>query len=153
LDSLPIKGPTPDTLRYAPLGQFGKIRQPKTVMSGASDSLGGTETAQLTITIYRRRLSNRAGGNNESCTIINTQLRVLTVNKVVVPIEAVGAFNLYVTDATVLTLASVSNVGSGGTTGPVLLSPGTFAVGETASAGTDMVGYARSIDCGSGPVA
>src|SRR5207237_1347897 len=64
-----------------------------------------------------------------------------------VPAADPGRFNLLIDGA-----ARASNVGNGGTTGAVVLPPGTHIVSEAVGAGTSLGGYRQSFsgDCDSG---
>jgi len=72
----------------------------------------------------------------------------LTVNKVLIPSNDLGQFNLQI-DGT--TAGTGANVGNGGTTGAVDVSLGWHSVDETAGIGTDLSDYVYSIndDCNS----
>jgi hypothetical protein len=87
------------------------------------------------------------GETEVTCTINNDDIApTLTVNKIVIgdyPGDE-GLFNL-----TIDTTAYATNVGDGGTTGPVLVSAGTRYAGETAGTGTSLENYVIEIggDC------
>ena len=93
--------------------------------------------------------SNIAVGLGESatCTITNTAIApTLTVNKVLVPAEDSGKFNLQIDGNTAGTGA---NVGNGGTTGAVPVTVGAHTVGEVAGTNTTLGNYTGVIsgDC------
>ncbi len=81
-----------------------------------------------------------------TCTFTNTKQPTLTVNKILVPAQDAGMFNLQIDGNTAGTGA---NVGDGGTTGVVVVGVGSHNVGETAGTGTDLGKYASTIggDC------
>jgi len=85
-----------------------------------------------------------APGENKTCTITNTRKATLTVNKACLPPGDPGKFNLKIDSTTYATDAPC-----GGTTGPVLLSPGAHTVSETAGTGTNLANYETAIsgDC------
>jgi uncharacterized repeat protein (TIGR01451 family) len=81
-------------------------------------------------------------GDNKTCTITNTHAAKLTVNKVCVPANDTGKFNLQI-DAQ--TAGTGANAACGGTTGAVTLVAGPHTVGETAGTGTDLANYTSVI--------
>lgn len=85
-------------------------------------------------------------GEIVTCTFTNTKQPTLTVNKVVVPAQDSGLFNLQIDGSTA---GTGSNVGNGGTTGAVIVSIGAHTVGETAGTSTSLSDYVTSIggDC------
>ena len=83
-------------------------------------------------------------GNDIVCTITNARKPQLRVNKVLVPANDSGVFNLQIDSSTVGTGA---NVGNGGTTGLQTVSAGVHTVGETAGTGTDLANYDALISC------
>jgi len=87
-----------------------------------------------------------AAGDNKVCTITNTRVPRLTVNKVVVPSNDTGKFNLQIDGSTAGTGANVSN---GGTTGAVQVTVAQHTVSETAGTGTVLTNYTTVIsgDC------
>lgn len=100
---------------------------------------GPVSTTSLTVSL--------AQGDNKTCTIANLGPPRLTVNKVVQPSGDSGIFNLQIDGVT-----AAANIGTGGSTGPQLVSLGTHIVSETAGTGTNLANYVTSVDCGSGPV-
>jgi hypothetical protein len=79
------------------------------------------------------------------CTFTNSQSPgTITVNKVVVPSTDTGLFNLLI-DGT----SYASDVGNGGTTSAVTVSPGSHTVSETAGTNTDLINYVTTFsgDC------
>ncbi len=91
-------------------------------------------------------------GASEICTITNQKKPLLVVNKILVPSNDSGKFNLLVDgDAT----GTGANVGNNGTTGIVFVSVGSHAVTETAIAGTNLNNYTTtySSDCAGGNLA
>lgn len=76
-----------------------------------------------------------------SCTITNTKQATLTVKKVLSPSADTGLFNLQIDNTTAGTGA---NVGNGGTTGAVVVTPGQHTVSETAGTNTDLSNYTAS---------
>ena len=81
---------------------------------------------------------NSGGGGNNRPT--------LTVNKVLIPSDDTGVFNLRIDTVTEGTGA---NVGNGGTTGSITVTPGQHTVDETAGTATDLANYNSVIggDC------
>jgi len=88
-----------------------------------------------------------ADGDNKVCTITNTRIPTLTVNKVVVPVTDTGKFNLQIDGAT-----KAADVSNGGTTGQVQVSTGSHTVGEIAGAGTNLSLYTAVISGDCAPV-
>ncbi len=82
-------------------------------------------------------------GQNKTCTITNTKKPKLTVNKVTVPSNDNGLFNLQIDSVTVGTGA---NQGNNGTTGVVTTTVGAHTVGETAGTATSLSDYTTVID-------
>jgi len=82
---------------------------------------------------------------NECFTVTKT---TLTVNKVVVPSSDTGLFNLQIDGVT--DTPPTGGVGNGGTTGPVVVSPGSHTVGETAGTNTSLSDYISKVECDSG---
>ncbi len=64
--------------------------------------------------------------------------------KALSPTNDNGLFNLYIDDPTA---PLAINVGNGGTTGEQTVSVGSYIVGETAGAATDLANYTNSITC------
>lgn len=86
-----------------------------------------------------------AVGDVKACTITNDDIAPrLTVNKVVVPSQDNGAFNLLIDEHTY-----ASNIGDGGTTDAVALHTGSHTVSETAGTETSLSDYTSVIsgDC------
>ncbi len=79
-------------------------------------------------------------GNVVSCTFYNSPAAYLTVNKVCVPPTDTGLFNLRIDGTT-----HAANAPCGGSTGPILVSPGSHTVSETAGTGTNLANYSVSI--------
>ena len=100
--------------------------------------IGGDCAADGSVTV--------AAGESKVCTITNTRKPKLTVNKVLVPANDTGLFNLQIDGGTAGTGA---NVGNGGTTGAVVVDLGPHLVGETAGTGTSLSDYTTVIsgDC------
>ena len=102
--------------------------------------IGGACAADGSITLL--------AGDSKTCTITNThrppQQATLTVNKICVPPDDSGTFDLRVDGAT-----AKSNVPCGGTTGPTKVSPGVHHVDEAAAGNTDLGAYTSAIggDC------
>ena len=106
---------------------------------------GGEST--FTASVAQRQVTiNVARGEAVSCTFTNTKAATLTVNKVLVPSNDTGLFNLQIDGSTAGTGA---NVGNGGTTGAQQVSIGSHTVGETAGTGTVLTDYTTVIsgDC------
>ncbi len=84
-----------------------------------------------------------AAGEAKACTITNTRIPTLTVQKVLLPAADTGTFGLQIDGQTKAT------GGDGTTTGAVALAAGAHSVGEIAAAGTDLSHYESSIggDC------
>src|SRR5438477_68380 len=83
-----------------------------------------------------------AAGDNKVCTITNTHKATLTVNKVCVPANDAGKFNLQIDGGTAGTGA---NAACGGSTGAVVETVGSHTVGETAGTGTSLSDYTSVI--------
>lgn len=87
-------------------------------------------------------------GGSATCTITNTKLPTLTVNKVVSSIDPneSGKFNLKIDTTTYAT-----NVGDGGTTGAKIVALGAHSVSEVAGLNTDLSLYSAATtgDCAS----
>jgi hypothetical protein len=84
-------------------------------------------------------------GQHKTCVITNTyESPTITINKVLIPADNSGAFDLQIDNVTYAT-----NVGNGGTTGPIPVSVGPHTVGEIAGTNTDLSGYVIEIngDC------
>ena len=96
---------------------------------------------------------NSAGGSvtvahnqHVVCTITNTRRTgTLTVNKVLVPANDPGKFNLQIDGVT-----EAAGIGNGGTTGAVTLNTGSHSFGETAGANTNLSDYESTSDCRAG---
>ncbi|HJY98616.1 MAG TPA: SdrD B-like domain-containing protein [Patescibacteria group bacterium] len=88
-------------------------------------------------------------GETVTCTFTNTKLPILTVVKNLVPSDDPGQFNLRIDETTY-----AANVGDEGSTGPQILSIGTYLVDETADTSTDLSDYNTSYseDCLNGSV-
>ena len=115
-----------------------------TNLANYSTVIGGDCAANGSITL--------AAGDVKTCSITNTRLPRLTVNKVCVPPSDTGLFNLRIDGATAGTGA---NAPCGGTTGIVVVSVGGHTVSETAGTGTNLANYTTVIggDCdGSGNI-
>ena len=84
-----------------------------------------------------------AAGDAKVCTITNTRIPTLTVQKVLLPAADSGTFGLQIDGQTKAT------GGNGATTGAVLSTIGAHSVGEVGAAGTDLAHYESSIggDC------
>jgi hypothetical protein len=80
------------------------------------------------------------------CTITNTRLPTLTVEKVLAPSTDSGRFDLQIDGTT-----KKADAGDGDSTGAVVVSIGQHTVGEAAGSGTDLSDYSSEIggDCGS----
>ena len=72
-------------------------------------------------------------------------LTTLEVVKNLLPSTDGGRFDLKIDGAT-----KAAGVGDGGTTGKVVVEPGTHTVGEVAAAGTDLGEYTASVSCSAG---
>ena len=87
-------------------------------------------------------------GDHKVCTITNTRklITTLTVIKTLVPSADPGKFNLQIDGSTAGTGA---NVGNGGTTGAVVVTPGAHTAGETAGTATSLGDYTSIVggDC------
>lgn len=83
-------------------------------------------------------------GERVTCTFTNSKLPTLTVNKVLVPSDDAGFFNLLIDD-----VSEADNVGDGGTTGQVEVSIGAHEVSESAGTDTELEDYYTEIggDC------
>jgi len=75
-----------------------------------------------------------------TCTFENTKLPTLTVNKVLIPSNDTGLFNLQMDNIT-----RITNVGDNGTTGPIIMSIGQHLVGELAGTNTTLGNYNSTI--------
>jgi hypothetical protein len=85
-----------------------------------------------------------APGDIVNCTFYNTPAAYITVNKACVPPSDTGLFNLLIDGTTY-----GADKPCGGTTGPVLVTPGAHVVSETAGSGTNLANYDTVIggDC------
>jgi hypothetical protein len=84
-------------------------------------------------------------GDTKNCTITNTRKNgTLTVKKVLIPASDTGKFNL-----TIDGVVKATDVGDGGTTGAVVVSPGAHNALEAAGTGTNLGNYNSVIsgDC------
>ncbi len=70
------------------------------------------------------------------CTFYNTPAAYLTINKVCDPVSDTGLFNLKIDGTTY-----GADKPCGGSAGPVLVTPGTHTVSETAGTGTNLTNY------------
>jgi hypothetical protein len=110
----------------------------------------GTNLANYTTTIGGDCAGNGsitlAYGDVKTCTITNTRVATLTVNKVCFPPTDTGLFNLRIDGTT-----HAANAPCGGTTGPVAVPVGPHTVSETAGTGTNLANYDVVIggDCSS----
>lgn len=103
-----------------------------TSANGGSQS-GNVSTRTLSV--------NLREGENVSCTFTNTrQTGTVTVNKVLVPSNDPGLFNLKIDGTTY-----ASNVGDSGTTGAQTVTTGAHVVSETAGTSTDLSNYTTVI--------
>jgi hypothetical protein len=77
------------------------------------------------------------------CTITNTRkTATIKVTKALSPATDTGKFNLLVDNQT-----KAANVGDGGTTGTVVVLPGTHTVAEAAGTATDLSNYTATLSC------
>lgn len=84
-----------------------------------------------------------SAGENVVCTFVNTRdTGTVTVNKIVNPANDNGQFNLNVDGQ-----AYVTNVGNGGTTGPVTVITGSHNASEAAGDDTSLDDYTSSFSC------
>ena len=104
-----------------------------TSLGNYSTAISGGCAADGTITL--------AGGQNATCTITNTRLPTLTVNKVCNPTTDTGKFNLQIDGVT-----KAADALCGGTTGAVTVSAGTHTVTETAGTGNNLANYTSVTD-------
>jgi Prealbumin-like fold domain len=114
---------------------------PPTNLSDYTTVISGACAADGSITL--------APGQAASCTITNTRVpppTTLRVVKACLPAGDHGRFNLTINGNVA---GTGNNVGCGGTTGAVQVSPGTHTVGETGASGTDVADYHHVIggDC------
>jgi Prealbumin-like fold domain len=114
---------------------------PPTSLSDYTTVISGACAADGSITL--------APGQAASCTITNTRVpppTTLRVVKACLPAGDHGRFNLTINGNVA---GTGNNVGCGGTTGAVQVSPGTYTVGETGASGTDLADYHHVIggDC------
>jgi len=114
----------------------GEIAGTGTSLSNYTTVISGDCASDGTVTL--------AEGDNKVCTITNTRIPTLTVNKVVIPGTDTGKFNLTIDGVT-----KAIDVSNGGTTGQVLVTTGSHTVNETAGTGTDLSQYTTVIsgDC------
>jgi hypothetical protein len=80
--------------------------------------------------------------DDKVCTITNSRLPQIKVNKVLVPHDDPGRFNLIIDDED-----KAEDVGDGGTTGWVNVTIGEHTVGETAVEGTSLDDYITFVKC------
>jgi hypothetical protein len=154
----------------APTSDAGKFNLQVDAVTRAADASCGGTTGVLTSTIGAHTVGETAGtgtslsnyttvisgdcaangsitlaaGDNKTCTITNTRLPRLTVNKVCVPTSDTGKFNLQVDAVT-----RAADASCGGTTGVLTSTIGAHTVGETAGTGTSLSSYVTAIsgDC------
>lgn len=103
--------------------------------------VGGVSSAKLVdVCSYP---SQQPNSDPSDCIIaITGQSGELEIKKVLVPPEDPGKFNLLIGS-----VSYVSNIGNGGTTGKVSLSPGTYDVSESAGSNTNLTDYSSTISC------
>jgi hypothetical protein len=89
---------------------------------------------------------NVSPGETVTCTFTNTKKPTLTVNKILVPANDSGLFNLQIDGST---SGTGGNVGNGGTTGVQFVTIGAHTVGETAGTATILADYTAVVggDC------
>ncbi len=103
---------------------------------------GTNPTSPQTTPNFHTTHIETAAGDQWTCTITNTRTTI-TVVKDLHPSADPGRFDLRVDG-----IAYATDVGDGGTTGPVPVTPGLFhMVSETAQPGTNQADYASSITC------
>jgi uncharacterized repeat protein (TIGR01451 family) len=114
--------------------------------TGGTDTTLGNYTSAITGDCAANGTITLAAGQNAVCTITNTHQSTLTVNKVCVPDSDTGKFNLQINGQNAGTGANAS---CGGSTGAVIVTAGSYTVGETAGTGTDLGNYDSVIggDC------
>jgi len=109
-----------------------------TVLANYDKVIGGDCAADGTITI--------SSGQNAVCTITNSRLPTLKVDKICVPTTDLGRFNLRVDGAN---WGTGANAACGGTTGAVVTTVGTKTVSETGGTDgtttTDLANYDKVI--------
>ena len=119
------------------------------ILSAGTHTIGETASTGTNQSDYTTTYSGDCGdsithqitlvaGQSVNCTITNTKKTTLTVNKTVVPSGDTGRFNLQIDGST---RGTGANVGSGGTTGQIVVSAGPHYVRETAAAGTNLNDY------------
>ena len=94
--------------------------------------IGGDCAADGTVTL--------ASGDDKTCTITNTRRPTLTVNKVLVPSNDSGLFDLLINGT-----EHASDVGDGGSTGAQYANVGSNTFGETAGTGTSLSNYISTV--------
>jgi hypothetical protein len=87
-----------------------------------------------------------ADGQDVVCVFENTLRGTLTAKKALVPAGDPGLFDLAIEDGDGV-IASATDVGDGGSVGPVYLDGGTYVVAEAAGSGTDLAAYTSIVDC------
>jgi uncharacterized repeat protein (TIGR01451 family) len=107
--------------------KVGEVAGSGTALSNYTSQISGDCAADGSVTL--------ALGDDKTCTITNTRKPTLTVNKVCVPANDDGKFNLQIDGATAGTGA---NAACGGSTGAVGSTIGSHTVGETAGSGTNL---------------
>jgi hypothetical protein len=148
----------------APANDTGKFNLQVDGATTKADAACGTGTGALDSTIGDHTVSETAGtgtsladytsvvggdcaadgkvtlaaGDSKTCTITNTHVAKLTVNKVCVPANDGGKFNLQIDSSTA---GTGGNAACGGTTGAVTVAAGSHTVAETAGTGTDLANY------------
>jgi hypothetical protein len=118
---------SPGTYTVSEIGAAG------TNLADYEKSIGGACAANGSITLN--------AGQSATCTITNVRKATLTVNKACQPTSDTGRFVLAVNPDN-----HTNEVGCGGSLGPVQLSPGSYAVSETAGQNTSLSDYVATIN-------
>ena len=96
--------------------------------------IGGDCAADGSVTV--------GAGQNKVCTITNTRKPTLRVDKICLPSNDAGAFNLRIDGSTA---GNGANAACGGSTGAVVTTTGSHTVSETAGTNTDLGAYTSLI--------
>ena len=87
-----------------------------------------------------------ADGQDVVCTFTNTLRGTVTVQKALVPADDPGVFDLTIEDGDGV-IASATDVGDGGSAGPIYVDGGMYTVSEAAGTGTDLSAFTSIVNC------
>ncbi|HET7249440.1 MAG TPA: hypothetical protein VFI79_06325, partial [Gemmatimonadales bacterium] len=90
------------------------------------------------------QVDGTSGGNQDRSVQLAALVQTLEVKKALVPTTDPGLFNLQIDG---VTAGTGTNVGNGGTTGQIVVTAATHAVGETQGTNTTLSNYTTAISC------